>query len=350
MIKTKITELFGINHPIILAGMNWITEPKMVAAVSNAGGLGILAIAHLAPEEIRKQIREIRELTDKPFGVNQVLHLATARENIEIAIQEKAPIINYSLGRPWFIEKVHEYGGKVVGTIAIARHALRAEQLGVDAIIVTGHEAAAHGDKATSMILIPIVANQVKIPLIAAGGFYDGRGLAAALVLGAGAISMGTRFIVTKESIVHDNFKKLILKATEQDTLYSDVFDGMLGRVLRTEAAEGMMKGGFPIFKGVSSALEIKRIMNISLGKFISLSLGMMKGEEKLSLLQQARFAVGAEKHRKAIYNGDEEDGFMFAGQNSGGIDDIPSCKELVERVVAEAEKVLETTRERLHS
>ena len=350
MIKTKITELFGIKHPIIMAGMNWITEPKIVAAVSNAGGLGILATAHLNPEEIKKQIREIRELTDKPFGVNQILHRETAKDNIAAALEEKVPIINYSLGRPWFIEQVHEYGGKVIGTIAIAKHALRAEQLGVDALIVTGYEAAAHGDKATSVILIPIVASQVKIPLIAAGGFYDGRGLAAALVLGAGAISMGTRFIVTKECIVHDNFKKLIVKATEQDTLYSDAFDGMLGRVLKTKGAEEMMRGGFPLFEGIRSALEIKRIMNISLGKFISLSLGMMKGDEKLSLLQQARFAVGAARHLQAINDGNEENGFMFAGQDVGGIDDIPGCKELIERVVAEAEKVLEAAKGCIYS
>lgn len=350
MIKTKLTELLGIKHPIILAGMNWITEPKLVAAISNAGGLGILAIARLNPEEVKEQIREIRELTDKPFGVNQVLRRETARENIEAVLEEKVPVINYSLGRPWFAEQVHGYGGKVIGTIAIARHALRAEQLGVDALIVTGHEAAAHGDKATSMVLIPIVASQVKIPVIAAGGFYDGRGLAAALALGAGAISMGTRFIATKECIVHDNFKKLILKASEQDTLYSDVFDGMPGRVLKSKGAEEMMKGGFPLFEGIRSALEVKRIMNISLGKFISLSLGMMKGDEKLSLFQQARFAVGASRHLQAINEGNEENGFMFAGQNVGGINDIPSCKELVERVVAEAEKVLETTKGYIYS
>jgi enoyl-[acyl-carrier protein] reductase II len=237
MFKTPMTELFGIKHPIMLAGMNWITEPKLVSAVCNAGGLGILATAATHPDETRKRIQQIRKLTDKPFGVNQILIGPGAQENIQVAIEEKVPVINYSLGKPWFIDQVHKYGGKVLGTTAIARHAVRAEQLGCDAIVITGHEAAAHGADATSLVLIPIVANQVKIPVIAAGGFYDGRGLAAALVLGADGISMGSRFMLTKESNVHDNFKQLCLKATEQDTLYSDHFDGMPGRALKSQGA-----------------------------------------------------------------------------------------------------------------
>lgn len=191
-VKNKIDRDAGNKAPIMLAGMNWITTPKLVSAVCNAGGLGILATATSIPEETRKQIREIRKLTDKPFGINQILIGPGAKENIAIAIEEKVPIVNYSLGKPWFIDQVHAYGGKVMGTIAIARHAARAAQLGCDILVVTGHEAAAHGDVATSLVLVPLVASQVKVPLIAAGGFYDGRGLAAALTLGADAISMGT--------------------------------------------------------------------------------------------------------------------------------------------------------------
>ena len=238
--------MLGIKHPIMLAGMNWITTPKLVAAVCNAGGLGIFATAASTPEETRKNIREIRNLTDKPFGINQILIGPGAKENIAVAIEEKVPIINYSLGKPWFVDQVHAYGGKVMGTIAIARHAVRAAQLGCDMLVVTGHEAAAHGDVATSMILIPLVASQAKIPLIAAGGFYDGRGLAAALVLGADAISMGTRFIVTQESNVHDNFKKLVTEATEQDTLYGDVFDGLPGQSLKKPRGGSHDEGRFP--------------------------------------------------------------------------------------------------------
>jgi len=340
--KTRITELFGIKHPIMLAGANWLTEPKLTSAVSNAGGLGMLAIEHLSPEEAKEQIREIKRLTDKPFGVNQVLNVPTAREKIEIAIEEKVPMINYSLGRPWFIDKVHEYGGKVIGTIALVRHAVRAEQLGCDALSVTGHEAAAHGADATSMILIPLVASAVKVPLLAAGGFFDGRGLAAALVLGAEAISMGTRFAATKESIIHDNAKQSILQATEQDTLYSDHFDGMPGRVLKAKGAEDMMRRKwFPIIGGIAGALHVKRMLGLSWWQLLSAGLIKKTSEFGYTLPQQLRMASGAIGQEKAIYNGDFDRGFMFTGQAQGGITDLPSVSEVIKRIINEAEEIL---------
>ncbi len=349
MLRTKMTELFGIKHPIMLSGANWITEPGIVSTVCNAGGLGIFATARCTPEETRKNIREIRELTDKPFGINQILVGPGAQENIQVAIEEKVPVINYALGKPWFIEQVHEYGGKVLGTTALAKHAARAEQLGCDAVIVTGHEAAAHGADATSLVLIPIVANHANVPLIAAGGFHDGRGLAAALALGADAIAMGTRFMLTKESILHENFKQLCLKASEQDTLYGNVFDGMPGRALKTKAGESMMRGGFPLVEALKGASEIKQMLKLSLWQFIRLSFQMMTADEDSSpLWVQAREAAGARRHLKSINDGDLEEGILFAGQNIGGIDDLPSCQELIERVVAEAEETLEAARQKV--
>jgi enoyl-[acyl-carrier protein] reductase II len=187
-----------------------------------------------------------------------------------------------------------------------------------------------------------MIASSVKVPLIAAGGFYDGRGLAAALALGADAVSMGTRFAVTKESTLNERWKEFILKATEQDTLYGDVFDGLPGRVLKSPGAETMMKRGFPLFKSVSSALQVKRILNLSIWKFIGLSWSMMKSEEGKNLLIQARSAHGAIRHLKAINEGDQQEGFIFAGQSVGGINDIPTSKELIERTVEEAGKRLE--------
>ncbi len=342
MFKTRMTEMFGVEHPIMLAGMNWITEPKLISAVCNAGGLGIFATARCTPQETRENIRQIRDMTDKPFGVNQILVGPGAKENIEIAIEEKVPFINYSLGKPWFVNDVHAYGGKVIGTIAIARHAARAVQLGCDALVVTGHEAAAHGAAATSMVLIPLVASMVDVPLIAAGGFYDGRGLAAALSLGADGISMGSRFMVVKESMVHDNFKQLCLQATEQDTLYDNVFDGMDGRVLKTKEAEAMTKRGFPIVESIKGALLVKKLFNMSFAKFAGLSIEMVRAEEGHPLLVLARQAVGNMKHMKALNEGDVEGGILFAGQCCGGIKDIPTVKELIDRTIAEAEAALE--------
>ena len=342
MLKTKMTRMFGIKHPIMLAGMNWITEPRLVSAVSNAGGLGLLAIARCNPKETRENIRQIRDMTDQPFGVNQILVGPGAKENIAVAIEEKVPIINYSLGKPWFVKDVHAYGGKVVGTIAIARHAARAVELGCDALVITGHEAAAHGAAATSMVLIPIVASMVDVPLIAAGGFYDGRGLAAALALGADGISMGSRFMVVKESMVHDNFKKLCLEATEQDTLYDNVFDGMDGRVLKTKEAQRMMKRGFPLVESIKGAMLVKRLMNLSFAKFVGVSIEMLRAEEGHPLMVLARQAVGNMKHLKALNEGDVEGGILFAGQCCGGINDIPATKELIDRVISEALAAME--------
>jgi enoyl-[acyl-carrier protein] reductase II len=341
MFKTRMTEMFGIKHPIMLAGMNWITEPKLVSAVCNAGGLGILAIARCTPKEARELIRQIRDMTDKPFGINQILIGPGARENLDAAIDEKVPIINYSLGKPWFVDAVHAYGGKVIGTIAIARHAAKAVQAGCDALVVTGHEAAGHGAAATSMVLIPIVASMVKVPLIAAGGFYDGRGLAAALSLGADGISMGSRFMVVRESMVHDNFKRLCIEATEQDTLYDTVFDGLEGRVLKTKEALAMTKRGFPVAEAFKGALLLKKLMNLSWPRFAAITLEMLRAEEGNPLWVLARQAVANMKHLKAINEGDVEGGILFAGQCCGGIMDNPTAGELINRIIVEAEEVL---------
>ena len=341
MIKTKMTEMFGIQHPIMLAGMNWISTPKIVAAVSNAGGVGTLATASLTPEDTRKNIREIRELTDKPIMINQPLHKGFAKENVQVAIEEKVPFINYSLGKPWFVDQVHAYGGKVIGTIAIAKHAANAVKLGCDALVVTGHEAAAHGAAATSLILVPLVATMVNVPIIAAGGFHDGRGLAAALALGASGISMGTRFILTEESMVHNNFKQLCLQATEQDTLYSNVFDGMPGRALKSSMADKMIEGdSFTLLRAIPNALKIKGILKQNWGQFLGTAWSMMMGEGQ-NAVQMARMATGTIRHQKAIYEGDTREGFMFAGQAIGSICDVPKVKDLVDRIIAEAEVVL---------
>jgi enoyl-[acyl-carrier protein] reductase II len=261
---------------------------------------------------------------------------------LKVAIEEKVPIINYTLGKPWFIDQVHAYGGKVIGTTALAKHAVAAARLGCDAVVVTGHEAAAHGDKATSLVLIPIAARAVKVPIIAAGGFYDGRGLAAALSLGAEGISMGTRFMLTKECLLHENFKNLCLAATEQDTVYDTVFDGMLARALKSKGTEAMQKRGFPLVEAFRAAGEIRKVLKLTYPQFVAMSFKMMTaGEDSASLWVQARQGAGAVRAMKGIYEGDLEEGILYAGQAVGGISDIPTVKELIERVVAEAEQTL---------
>lgn len=327
----------------MLAGMNWITEPKIVAAVCNAGALGVFAMAHCSVEEARKSIKEIKSLTDKPFGVNQILNVPLAKEKLEIAMEENVPIINYALGKPWFIDQVHSYGGKVIGTIATAKHASRAEELGVDVISITGHEAAAHGLNATSLVLIPIVTSWSKIPLIAAGGFFDGRGLAAALMLGADAVSMGTRFVLSKESIAHEKLKQACLDATEEDTLYSDVFDGLPSRVLKNKAAESAIRSSLniPGLSAISGARKVKHMLNLSMWAFLRSSVEMMMSKEKRSLREQALMASATDHFERAIYRGDVEEGWILIGQCCGAIKNILSCREIIENTVAQAEELL---------
>jgi enoyl-[acyl-carrier protein] reductase II len=348
MLSTRVINLLDITYPIIMSGMNWLTEPGLVSAVSNAGGLGILGATQFTPDGLRENIREIRRRTYRPFGINQVLLVPRAEENIKIAIDEKVPVINYSLGKPWFIPQVHEYGGKVMATVTTVKHAARAEKIGVDAVIVTGYEAAAHGGDVTSLVLIPLVANRVKIPLIAAGGFFNGKGLAAALVLGADAIAMGTRFMLTKESVIHDKFKQLCLKAGEEDTLYHSAFDGMPGRVLKTKLAEAVMQDRLPLAKWFCSASEVRQRLGLSIYETIRSSLRMRKAEEGLSIFAQARLATAAVRAQKAIEDGDEEQGILPVGQCCGGIDDVPTCKKLIERIVIEAEQALKAVREKI--
>ena len=173
--KTRITELFGIEYPIILSGMSWISTPEMVAAVSNAGGLGILATGPLDAERTRQAIREIRSLTDKPFGANATLLFPGAAENAQVLLEEKVPVINFSLGKgDWIVKAAHEYGGKVIATVVNARHAKRAQDYGADGVIATGHEAAAHGEAVTTFFLVPSLADALDIPVIAAGGSPTG--------------------------------------------------------------------------------------------------------------------------------------------------------------------------------
>jgi len=331
-VRTRMTELLGIKYPIMLAGMGFVADdPKLVAAVSNAGGLGLLATSVLTPERTRAAVREIRELTDKPFGANVTLQFSYARENVEVLLEEKVPAINWSLGKAdWLIKAAHEYGGKVLGTVVMTRHAIRAERDGADALIVTGHEAAAHGGDVTSLVLIPAIASRVKIPVIAAGGFCDGRGLAAALALGAEGISMGTAFALTKESLLHGRTRELCLK------------DGMGSRMLKSRTAEIMAQERVSPIKSMRSAMEIKRMLDVPFWRLI------LDGLKTRSVQGLARQAMGADSLRKACFDGDEKLGVMAIGQVVGLVNDLPTCKELIERTVGEAREIIETTREKV--
>lgn len=340
-----MTELLGIKHPIMLAGMAFISLPKLVAAVSNAGGIGMLNCVAYTPDQIKDVIRQVKSLTDKPFGVNATLVFPNAKENLEVALNEKVPIINFALGKgDWIIRAVHQYGGKVLATVAIEKHARRAEMDGADGLVVTGHEAAAHGAEVGTLVLIPAIARQSKLPIIAAGGFSDGHGLAAALVLGAEGISMGTRFMLTQECDMHQKAKEFSLKATVEDTICSEKIDGLPGRWLKNPAAVKMAVGRPSFFQALSSGIRIKRMTEISLLKLLQ------GGLKQRGVQDLARQALSLRGLRAAIDNGDLETGVLPVSQAIGLMKDIPTCKEVIERTVAEAQELLTSASGKLTS
>lgn len=356
--KTRMTELLGIKHPIMLAGMNWLTSPKLVAAVSNAGGLGVLSAQWYTPDGLRTAIKEIKEQTDKPFGVNLALGVGS-RERIPAVLEEKVAVVNYALGRPPeitpLIQAVHEYGGKVIGSIALLKHALRSEQLGADMLIITGYEAASHAGNVGALVLVPQITDVVKVPCIGAGGYADGRGLAAALALGAEGISMGSRLAATQDAEVADSVKQAWLKATEEDTVIDPAFDGINCRVLRNKAAENMMKRRLPLIDSIWAALYMKKALNISWGGLIRTANNLRRqptgiGGGQRGLASAMRFAAGSRLFTKATVDGDPVNGILQMGQAAGRINDIPTVAELIDRTVAEAEQIMESMKAKFAS
>lgn len=348
--KTRITELFGIKYPILLAGMNWGTKPKLVAATSNAGGLGMLGAAAYSMEGLKEAIAEIRSLTDKPFAVNLTLALPGAKGLVETVLAAKVPVINYALGRATeIIKATHAYGGKIIATIALVKHAQYSEKDGADAIIVTGYEAAAHSGNVGGLVLIPAVARKVKIPVIAAGGFTDGRGLVAALALGAEGISMGTRFAVTKESTAHEVYKQKCIEATEEDTVISDRFDGVNCRVLATKRAEALVRRRFPIVESINSMIRFRQELNLPLWEVIRGGLRTARAEG-VSVTDLPIMSAGLSEIKKAIEYGDAQGGLFLAGQSIGGIKDLPTVQELMDRIVAEAEEAVAAVSQKIRS
>jgi len=333
--KTRITEMFGIKYPILLSGMSWISTPKMVAAVSNAGGLGILATGPLSSTQTREAVHEIRKLTDKPFGANATLMFPGAAENARVLLDEKVPVINFSLGKgDWIVNEAHKYGGKVLATVVNLRHAKRAQDYGTDAIIATGQEAAAHGEDVTSLVLIPHLAENMQIPVIAAGGFADGRGLAAALALGAEGIAMGTRLMVTKESPLHENYKKLAQEKQVYDTIFSKRFDGILCRVMKTDAAERAIKRGLSWPAAYFNSRDFAKMVKMPHSKLvIGILLSGYSNAKQLAYMANAFKAI-----RVATEDGDSKTGVLPVGQVQGLIHDQPTVAELFERMEKEAQ------------
>ncbi|MCU0848149.1 MAG: nitronate monooxygenase [Spirochaetes bacterium] len=335
--KTRITKLFGIKYPLVLSGMSWISTPELVAAVANAGGLGILATGILTAEQSREYIRRTRKLTKKPFAANVTLYFPGAERNAQVIIEEKVPVVNYALGKGDKIAKaVHAYGGKVIATVTTLKHALAAQRDGADALIVTGHEAAGHGGAITSLVLIPSLADALEIPIIAAGGFADGRGLVTALALGADGVAMGTRFMNTKESPVSEIQKSISIEKDVYSTIYTDKVDGLFARVMDSKGAKKLIKKKLNPLSALVNSRKIARLLGFP---WLKLAIGIMLSGYKRSV-QMARMAIGFEAFQVGTMDGDNERGVLPLGQVTGIIHDTPTVKQVIERIVAEAGKL----------
>lgn len=335
--KTKITELLQIEHPILLSGMSWISDVKLVSAVSEAGGMGILATGILNPEETRKAINEIRQTTKKPFAANVTLYFPGSERNAKILIEEKVPVVNYSLGKgDWICKAVHEYGGKVIATVATLKHALAAQKDGADALIVTGSEAAGHAGEISSLTLIPSVKEIVHIPIIAAGGFADGRGLVAAMVMGAEGISMGTRFMNSVESPVHEIQKKICNEKDAFSTLFTDKVDGLGARVMKSPGTTRLMKKRLNPFSALIKSKEIARMLGFP---WLKMAAGIMFSGMKKALMM-ARMANGFKAFELATLEGDNIKGVLPLGQVTGIIHETLTVKQIIDKTISEAEEI----------
>ena len=341
--KTRITELLGIEHPIIQAGMNYGAYPPLVAAVSNAGGLGILGAGSMTADELRQNIRMVKGMTDRPFGVNLLATSPILNELMEVMIEEKISVASYGRGDPkMIVERTRPHGILNVPTVGAVRHALRVEEYGADAIIIQGMEGGGHTSYISTLVLLPQVAKSVNIPVIAAGGFCDGRGLVAALALGAEGISMGTRFALTQESAIPDNIKQYYLNSSGDDAVITARVTGTRCRGLENNLvriAESDRRG-FALKEGISSLMELRRAFDVPLWRVLLSGLRMKKAYE-IPVGQLANAAAGNQRIKKALVDGDSEWGFMPCGQVSARIDDILSCQELIEQIVNEADDII---------
>ena len=304
--KTRITELLGIEYPIIQGGMAWVAESHLAAAVSAAGGLGLIGGANAPAEVIRNYIREVKAVTDKPFGVNVMLMSPYADEVAKVIVEEGVKVVTTGAGNPEkYMEMWKAAGIKVIPVVASVALAKRMERYGADAVVAEGTESGGHIGEATTMTLVPQVVDAVSIPVIAAGGIGDGRGIAAAFMLGAEAVQMGTRFLVAKECTVHQNYKDRVLKAKDIDSTVTGRTHGHPVRCLRNQMTREYVK------------LENEG-----------------KSFEELEYL-----TLGA--LRKAVQEGDVMNGTVMAGQIAGMISKEQTCKEMIDEMMEQAKKLL---------
>ena len=312
MITTRLTELLKIRHPIVQGAMAWVSWPELVAAVSNAGGLGILGAGFMTVEELRTNVRRTKELTTQPFAVNILPDNPNLDQMLDVILDERVPVVSYGIGNPKRImQKCKPQGMLCLPTVGAVRHAVKAEEDGADAVIIQGTEAGGHSSHVATIVLVPEVVERLQIPVAAAGGFCDARGLAAALAMGAEGISMGTRFMLVKECPIPKTVKDRYLKSSEEETMVGGHVTGVRCRILKNKLADRFLELG-------EQNAPSREFMMLGVGRF-----------------------------RKAFIEGDPDWGSLACGQVIGRIDDIPSCEELIDGIVSGTEELMYDLRRR---
>ena len=306
MMETALTKLLGIKVPVIQGGMAWVAEHKLAAAVSNAGGLGIIAAANAPYEYVRDEIRKAKELTDKPFGVNIMMLSPYAEQIAQLVAEEKVPVVTTGAGNPGpYMKQWKEAGIKVMPVVASVALAKLMQRAGADAVIAEGCESGGHIGETTTMALVPQVVDAVSVPVVAAGGIGDGRGIAAAMMLGACGVQMGTRFLVAEECVIHENYKARIIKASDIDTAVTGRSTGHPVRQLRNKMTREYLK----------------------------------KEQEGCSFEELEQMTLGS--LRKAVQDGDADYGSMMSGQIAGLVKKQQTCREMLDELMAETEQVI---------
>ena len=304
--RTRITELLGIEYPIIQGGMAWVAEYHLAAAVSNAGGLGLIGTASAPAEWVREQIREAKKLTDKPFGINIMMISPYADEVAKVAVEEGVAVVTTGAGSPEkYIKMWKEAGIKVIPVVASVAMAKRMQRCGADVLVAEGTEAGGHIGENTTMVLVPQVVDAVEIPVIAAGGIADGRGIAAAFMLGAEGVQIGTRFVVTEEAQVHENYKECILKARDIDSRVTGRSTGHPVRALRNKMTKEYLEKE-------QAGATFEELEHLTLGGL-----------------------------RRAVVDGDVQSGSVMAGQIAGMIKEKLTCQEVIQKLVSQTDELI---------
>ncbi len=345
VLTNRLCNILGCKYPIIQTGMGFITPPNLVAAVCNAGAFGIMGAATWEVEETRKKIRQLKELTDKPFGVNFLAYHPRVEEILDLLIEEKVKVASYT--RPIssvIAERTKPHGMINIASVGSVKHGSKVQSWGADAVIAQGGEGGGHTGYVGTMVLIPEMVDSLEIPVIAAGGFCDGRGLVAALAMGSGGMAMGTRFLLVKESPVPDHIKQIYLNAASNGTMVTNAVDGLPERVLRNKLAEKLESQGtgFPVIRGIRGLFQMRELFkDMSLWELMVAGWKRKQAYE-VSMSQAVLASTFPKWLYKATVEGKQDEGVMPSGQVAGIIDDVPTCKELIDRIVYQAEEVLD--------